>query len=157
MRVAAIIKKNGIAVNAVITRITTIRTGKGGAMDILTMEYRDRATNRPTTGELPSPLENIRSVILCPWFICRRNLPNMPLIPTRLIGPYLYFAFYCSCLFFLPFTRSMKWCNLVRCSQSHFLSNEKKNDSIFYPALSCLNNYYAATSSSLYRRCLFQI
>jgi hypothetical protein len=50
MRVAATIKKNGTAVNAVVTHITTIRTGKGGSMDILTLEYRDRATNRPYNG-----------------------------------------------------------------------------------------------------------
>lgn len=51
MRVAATIKKNGTAVNAVVTHITTIRTGKGGSMDILTLEYRDRATNLPYGGK----------------------------------------------------------------------------------------------------------
>ena len=51
MRVAAYIKKNGTAVNAAVTHITTIRTGKGGSMDILALEYRDRATNRPYNGK----------------------------------------------------------------------------------------------------------
>jgi Protein of unknown function (DUF3592) len=50
MRVAATIKKNGTAVNGVVTHITTIRTGKGGSMDILTLEYREITTNHPYNG-----------------------------------------------------------------------------------------------------------
>ncbi|MEP7375002.1 MAG: DUF3592 domain-containing protein [Chitinophagaceae bacterium] len=51
MRVAATIKKNGVRTNAVIKNINTIRTGKGGAMDILTLEYTDSATNHPYKGK----------------------------------------------------------------------------------------------------------
>ena len=51
MRVAATIKKTGVPANAVITHINTIRTGKGGAMDVLTLEYRDRVTNQPYKGK----------------------------------------------------------------------------------------------------------
>lgn len=50
MRVAVKIKKNGIHTNGVITRINTIRTGRGGAMDILTLEYKDAATGQPHNG-----------------------------------------------------------------------------------------------------------
>ena len=50
MQVAATIKKKGVYTNGVITHIRTIRTGRGGAMDILTLEYKDRATNRPYNG-----------------------------------------------------------------------------------------------------------
>ena len=50
MQVAAKIKKNGLHTNGVVTHITTIRTGRGGAMDILTLEYKDRATGKPYKG-----------------------------------------------------------------------------------------------------------
>lgn len=50
MRAAATIKKAGVATNEVITHINTIRTGKAGAMDILTLEYKDRLTNHPYNG-----------------------------------------------------------------------------------------------------------
>jgi hypothetical protein len=36
--------------NGVITHITTIRTGRGGAIDILTLEYKDRVTGKPYNG-----------------------------------------------------------------------------------------------------------
>lgn len=45
MRTAARIKKNGIPARAVIKHISTVR-GKGGAIDILAMEYRDNLTNQ---------------------------------------------------------------------------------------------------------------
>ena len=51
MLVASTIKKNGIHTDGVITHITTIRTGRGGAMDILTLEYKDRATGHPYKGK----------------------------------------------------------------------------------------------------------
>ncbi len=51
MRVAAAIKKNGVPANSVVKHITTIRTGKGGAMDILTLEYKDSLTNQPYKGK----------------------------------------------------------------------------------------------------------
>lgn len=47
MRRAANIKKNGILSNAVVKEIRTVRSGKGGAMDILVMEYKDRVTGQP--------------------------------------------------------------------------------------------------------------
>jgi Protein of unknown function (DUF3592) len=47
MRVAAKIKKNGVYTDGVITNIVTIRTGRGGSMDMLTLEYKDRATGKP--------------------------------------------------------------------------------------------------------------
>jgi hypothetical protein len=46
MRTTARIKKNGIPARAVIKHINTVR-GKGGAIDILSMEYRDNLTNQP--------------------------------------------------------------------------------------------------------------
>jgi hypothetical protein len=51
MRVAAAIKKNGVPANSVVTHITTFRTGKGGAMDILTLEYKDSLTNHAHKGK----------------------------------------------------------------------------------------------------------
>jgi hypothetical protein len=51
MRASATIKKKGIHVNAVITHIKTIRTGKGGSMDMLTLEYKERATGRVYYGK----------------------------------------------------------------------------------------------------------
>lgn len=51
MRVASTIKKNGVPATAIVTRINTIRTGKGGSMDILTLEYRDHATNQVHKGK----------------------------------------------------------------------------------------------------------
>jgi hypothetical protein len=50
MQVAAKIKKEGVHTNGVVKHITTIRTGRGGAMDILTIEYKDRATGQPYKG-----------------------------------------------------------------------------------------------------------
>ncbi len=47
MRVAAGIKKNGVYTDGVIKSIRTIRMVRGGAMDILTIEYKDRATGQP--------------------------------------------------------------------------------------------------------------
>jgi hypothetical protein len=44
MRRAATIKKNGVHSNAVVKEIRTVRPGKGGAMDILILEYKDRVT-----------------------------------------------------------------------------------------------------------------
>jgi hypothetical protein len=46
MRNAARIKKKGVTATAVVTHINTVR-GKGGAIDILAMEYRDSLTNQP--------------------------------------------------------------------------------------------------------------
>lgn len=45
MRRAADIKKNGVHVNAVVRDIKTMRTGKT-TMDLLILEYTDRATGR---------------------------------------------------------------------------------------------------------------
>jgi hypothetical protein len=50
MQAAAKIKKNGVYANSVVTHISTIRTGRGGAIDILTLEYKDRATGKPYNG-----------------------------------------------------------------------------------------------------------
>jgi hypothetical protein len=50
MQAAATIKKKGIHTSGIITHINTIRTGRGGAIDILTLEYKDRATGRPYNG-----------------------------------------------------------------------------------------------------------
>lgn len=50
MQVAAKVKKNGVYTNAVILHISTIRTRPGGAIDILTLEYKDRATGHPYKG-----------------------------------------------------------------------------------------------------------
>ncbi len=47
MRHSAAIKKKGIHVNAVVRQIRTIRTGKGGALDLLTLEYKDRTNGQP--------------------------------------------------------------------------------------------------------------
>jgi hypothetical protein len=51
MRSAARIKKNGTWTDAIVTHINTIRTPKGGSVDILTLEYKDRATSRPYNGK----------------------------------------------------------------------------------------------------------
>lgn len=51
MRVAATIKKNGVPATAIVTQINIIRTGKGGSIDILTLEYRNHATNQPHKGQ----------------------------------------------------------------------------------------------------------
>jgi Protein of unknown function (DUF3592) len=50
MQVAAKIKKKGVYTNGVITHISTIRTRPGGAIDILTLEYKDRVTGQPYNG-----------------------------------------------------------------------------------------------------------
>ncbi len=50
MRAAAKIKKNGMYTDSIVTHISTIRTGRGGAIDILTLEYKDRATGKPYNG-----------------------------------------------------------------------------------------------------------
>ncbi len=47
MQKAATIKKNGVHTDSVVTHISTIRTMRGGATDILTLEYKDRATGQP--------------------------------------------------------------------------------------------------------------
>jgi uncharacterized integral membrane protein len=47
MKVAAKIKKKGVYTNGVVTHINTIRTRSGGSIDILTLEYKDRATGKP--------------------------------------------------------------------------------------------------------------
>ncbi|MEI9808364.1 MAG: DUF3592 domain-containing protein [Bacteroidota bacterium] len=46
MRRAAHIKKNGVHVNAIVRQIKTLRTSKS-TMDILILEYKERATGRP--------------------------------------------------------------------------------------------------------------
>jgi uncharacterized integral membrane protein len=51
MQVAAKIKKNGVYTNGIIIHISTIRTRPGGAIDILTLEYKDRATGNPYKGK----------------------------------------------------------------------------------------------------------
>ena len=51
MRVAATIKKNGVHTNSVVTNINRIRLPKGGSMDMLTLEYKDRATGMPYKGK----------------------------------------------------------------------------------------------------------
>ncbi|MBK9568777.1 MAG: DUF3592 domain-containing protein [Chitinophagaceae bacterium] len=50
MQVAAKIKKNGVYTHAVIIHINTLRTRPGGVIDILTLEYKDRATGHPYKG-----------------------------------------------------------------------------------------------------------
>ena len=50
MQQAAKIKKNGIHTNGVISHISTIHTGRGGTVDILTITYTDRATGKPYNG-----------------------------------------------------------------------------------------------------------
>ena len=50
MQRAATIKKNGVYTTGFVTNIKTIRTGRGGAIDILTLEYKDRATGKPYNG-----------------------------------------------------------------------------------------------------------
>lgn len=47
MRVAARVKKNGVHTNGVVINIRAIRMVRGGSMDILTIEYKDRATGQP--------------------------------------------------------------------------------------------------------------
>jgi len=51
MRVAATIKKNGVHTNSIVTNIRRIRLPKGGSMDMLTLEYKDRATDMPYKGK----------------------------------------------------------------------------------------------------------
>jgi Protein of unknown function (DUF3592) len=50
MQAATTIKKKGVYTNGVVTQISTLRTGRGGAMDILTLEYKDRVTGQPYNG-----------------------------------------------------------------------------------------------------------
>lgn len=45
MRRTAHIKKNGVHVNAIVTQIKTLRTGKT-TLDLLILEYKERATGR---------------------------------------------------------------------------------------------------------------
>jgi Protein of unknown function (DUF3592) len=47
MKRASAIKKKGVYTNGVITHISTMRTGRGAALDILTIEYKDRTTGQP--------------------------------------------------------------------------------------------------------------
>jgi hypothetical protein len=51
MLVSAKIKKKGVHTNSVITNINTLRTRPGGAIDILTLEYKDRVTGRSYNGK----------------------------------------------------------------------------------------------------------
>jgi hypothetical protein len=51
MQVAAKIKKNGVHTNGVVKHINRIRMGRGGSMDILTLEYKDGATGKPYNGK----------------------------------------------------------------------------------------------------------
>jgi Protein of unknown function (DUF3592) len=51
MKKNAAIKKKGIHVNAVVTNIKTVRTSRGGSFDLLTLEYKERATGRPFYGK----------------------------------------------------------------------------------------------------------
>jgi hypothetical protein len=51
MQKAASIKKNGVHTDSVVTHISTIRTMRGGAIDILTLEYKDRVTGQPYNGK----------------------------------------------------------------------------------------------------------
>ena len=50
MQRAAKIKKIGVYTDGVVTNIRTLRTGRGGAIDILTLEYKDRATGKSYNG-----------------------------------------------------------------------------------------------------------
>lgn len=50
MQRAEKIKKTGVHTDAIIIHINTIRTGRGGALDILTLEYKDRVTGHPYKG-----------------------------------------------------------------------------------------------------------
>jgi uncharacterized membrane protein len=50
MRRHANVKKNGIHVSGRVADIKTMRTSKGGSIDLLTVEYKDRATGRPYYG-----------------------------------------------------------------------------------------------------------
>ena len=44
------VKKNGTHVSGRVADIRTFRSSRGGAVDILTVEYKDRATGRPYHG-----------------------------------------------------------------------------------------------------------
>lgn len=50
MKRAAFIKKNGIYTDAIVSDIKTMRMPKGGSMDMLTLEYKERTTGRPYYG-----------------------------------------------------------------------------------------------------------
>lgn len=51
MRRHAHVKKNGTHVSGRVANIRTFRSSKGGSVDILTVEYKDRATGRPYYGK----------------------------------------------------------------------------------------------------------
>ncbi|MDZ4795516.1 MAG: hypothetical protein SGI83_14640 [Bacteroidota bacterium] len=50
MRWAAKIKKSGIYTDSVVTHISTLRMPRAATMDILTLEYKDRATGKAYKG-----------------------------------------------------------------------------------------------------------
>lgn len=51
MRWAAKIKKTGVHTDSVVTHIRTVRLPRSGTVDILTLEYKDRATGQPYKGK----------------------------------------------------------------------------------------------------------
>lgn len=50
MRKANMVKKNGIYTDAIVTKISTFRL-RHGTMDIITLEYKDRATGQSYFGK----------------------------------------------------------------------------------------------------------
>jgi hypothetical protein len=96
MRSAANIKKKGTWTDAIITRIRTIRAPKGGSFDMVTLEYKDRATGRPYNGKATTAMGKYRSGDRMPIAYLPAN-PAKYAIDTK--GGYWFVLVFCILLF----------------------------------------------------------
>ena len=114
MQNAAAIKKNGIATNGIIKHIRTINTGKGGRMDILTIEYKDRATGQPYNAR--ASVSRKRHRVGDPMTVT--YLPGKPsryAIDTK--GAYWFILIFCIILFLFVLFAIYKINEMVRSGQ----------------------------------------
>jgi len=96
MQQSAKIKKHGVHTNGTVSHIRTIRTGKGGPIDILTITYTDRATGQPYNGKATVTHQRYKvgdpiGVVYLP------NKPSKYAIDTK--GAYWVLLIFCIILF----------------------------------------------------------
>jgi hypothetical protein len=96
MRSAANVKKNGIWTDAIVTHIRTIRMYRGGSVDMLTLEYKDRATGRAYYGKATVAIGRYRTGD-------RMQLAYLPARPSKYAidtkGGFTFILVFCILLF----------------------------------------------------------
>lgn len=92
------IKKKGIHTNAIVTDIRTVRYSKGGLVDHITLEYKDRATGQPYNGKASASHQKFKigdnmSVAYLPKNPSKYAIDNKGAYWAILIFSILLFAF----------------------------------------------------------------